>query len=197
MKIITLSICIFCQFTLPAFAEDTVQSVRIAVKEFPPFVFKNPRGFSVDMARIICERHGLKPEFVYYNTVPAVLKAVATGECDFKFSGTNIAAEREKLVDFSYPIFDSGLIVAVKTTSENATRNFILQYNLPSYTKPSIICPFFGDQPFWGRQVERIGVGPSSIPQKRFTVEHLCQAIKVVMNDSALRQNAAALGNRL
>lgn len=126
MKIITLSICIFCQVTLPAFAEDTVQSVRIAVKEFPPFVFKDPRGFSVDMARIICERHGLKPEFVYYNTVPAVLKAVANGECDFNFSGTTITAEREKLVDFSYPFFDSGLIVAVKTTSENATLNFIL-----------------------------------------------------------------------
>ena len=46
--------------------------------------------------------------------------------------------------------------------------------------KPSIICPFFGDQPFWGRQVERIGVWPSPIPQKRFTVERLCHAIKVV-----------------
>ena len=57
---------------------------------------------------------------------------------------------------------------------------------------PSIICPFFGDQPFWGRQVERIGVWPSPIPQKRFTVERLCHAIDVVM-----RQNAAALGNRL
>ena len=118
MKIITLSICIFCQFTLPAFAEDTVQPVRIAVKEFPPFVFKDLRGFSIDMARIICERHGLKPEFVYYNTVPAVLKAVVTGECDFNFSGTTITSEREKLVDFSYPFFDSGLIVAVKTDSE-------------------------------------------------------------------------------
>ena len=63
--------------------------------------------------------------------------------------------------------------------------------------KPSIICPFFGDQPFRGRQVERIGAGPSPIPQKRFTVERLCHAIDVVMNDSAMRQNAAELGDRL
>jgi sterol 3beta-glucosyltransferase len=63
--------------------------------------------------------------------------------------------------------------------------------------KPSIICPFFGDQPFWGRHVERLGVGPSPIPQKRLTVERLCHAIDVVMNDSAMRQNAATLGNRL
>ncbi len=63
--------------------------------------------------------------------------------------------------------------------------------------KPNIICPFFGDQPFWGRHVERLGVGPSPIPQKRLTVERLCHAIDVVMNDSTMRQNAAALGNRL
>jgi sterol 3beta-glucosyltransferase len=63
--------------------------------------------------------------------------------------------------------------------------------------KPSIICPFFGDQPFWGRHVERLGAGPSPIPQKRLTVERLCHAIDMVMNDSAMRQNAAALGNRL
>ena len=127
MKIIALTICIFCQIVLPTFARDTVQPIRIAVKEFPPFVFKDLRGFSIDMARIICERHGLKPEFVYYNTVPAVLKAVQTGECDLNFSGTTITAGREKLVDFSHPFFDSGLIVAVKTTSENATLHFVLK----------------------------------------------------------------------
>ena len=63
--------------------------------------------------------------------------------------------------------------------------------------KPSIICPFFGDQPFWGRHVERLGVGPSPIPQKRLTVERLSNAIDVVMNDTTMRRNAAVLGNRL
>ncbi len=63
--------------------------------------------------------------------------------------------------------------------------------------KPTIVCPFFGDQLFWGRHVERLGVGPSPIPQKRLTVERLCHAIDVVMNDSMMRQNAATLGNRL
>lgn len=63
--------------------------------------------------------------------------------------------------------------------------------------KPNIICPFFGDQPLWGRQVERLGVGPSPIPQKRLTVESICHAIDTVMNDSTMRENAAALGRRL
>ncbi len=63
--------------------------------------------------------------------------------------------------------------------------------------KPCIICPFFGDQPFWGRHVERLGVGPSPIPQSKLTVDRLCRAIDIVMNDATMRENAAALGRRL
>ena len=63
--------------------------------------------------------------------------------------------------------------------------------------KPSIICPFFGDQPFWGRHVERLGVGPSPIPQRKMTVDLLCRAIDTAMNDMTMRENAAALGRRL
>jgi sterol 3beta-glucosyltransferase len=63
--------------------------------------------------------------------------------------------------------------------------------------KPSIVCPFFGDQPFWGQHVERLGVGPSPIPQKKLTVERLCHAIDAAMNNATMRQNAATLGTRL
>ena len=63
--------------------------------------------------------------------------------------------------------------------------------------KPNIICPFFGDQPFWGRHVERLRVGPTPIPQKRLTVESLCRAIETVKNDSTMRENAAALGRSI
>ncbi|MGD9311176.1 MAG: glycosyltransferase, partial [Desulfosarcina sp.] len=60
--------------------------------------------------------------------------------------------------------------------------------------KPNIICSFFGDQPFWGRHVERLKVGPTPIPQNRLTVESLCRAIETVKNDSTMREKAAALG---
>lgn len=63
--------------------------------------------------------------------------------------------------------------------------------------KPSIICPFFGDQPFWGRHIERLGVGPSPIPQKKLTVERLSRAINEVLDDTTMRQKATALCNRI
>jgi len=127
VKKIVLILCIISLIGSFAYAQDTPQPIKIAVKEFPPFVFKDLRGFSIDMAKIICERNGLKPEFVYYETVPEVLNAVESGECDINFSGTTITAEREKRVDFSHPFFDSGLIVAVKENPENRMLNFALK----------------------------------------------------------------------
>jgi UDP:flavonoid glycosyltransferase YjiC (YdhE family) len=59
---------------------------------------------------------------------------------------------------------------------------------------PSVIVPFFGDQPFWGRRVADLGVGPQPIPRRKLTVERLAQAISQAVTDQAMRQRAAALG---
>jgi len=63
--------------------------------------------------------------------------------------------------------------------------------------KPTIICPFFGDQPFWGKQVFELGVGPHPIPQKQLTVSNLSQAIGAVSQDTAMQQRASALGENI
>lgn len=60
--------------------------------------------------------------------------------------------------------------------------------------KPTVICPFFGDQPFWGRRIWELGVGPKPLPQKRLTAEALAQAIRTVTTDTAMHQRAEALG---
>lgn len=62
---------------------------------------------------------------------------------------------------------------------------------------PSIIIPFFSDQPFWGNQVYRLGVGPKPIPRHKLTVEGLAQAIYQAVNDQPMQLRAAALGARL
>ncbi|HEV7278478.1 MAG TPA: glycosyltransferase [Devosiaceae bacterium] len=60
--------------------------------------------------------------------------------------------------------------------------------------KPTVICPFFGDQPFWGRRVAALGVGPSPIPQRDLTAERLAEAIRLATTDSGMRSRAEALG---
>jgi sterol 3beta-glucosyltransferase len=59
---------------------------------------------------------------------------------------------------------------------------------------PSIVIPFFGDQPFWGRRVADLGVGTVPIPRQQLTVERLSQAIDRAVTDPVMRQRAADLG---
>ena len=62
---------------------------------------------------------------------------------------------------------------------------------------PTVVCPFFGDQPFWGQRVHELGVGSEPIPQKKLTVEKLASAIRVVTTDASIRQRAKTLGEKL
>ena len=59
---------------------------------------------------------------------------------------------------------------------------------------PSVVIPFFADQPFWGRRVAELGVGPAPIPRRRMTVERLARAIELAVGDSGMRRRAADLG---
>lgn len=63
--------------------------------------------------------------------------------------------------------------------------------------KPSIICPFIADQPFWGRLIYKQGAGPRPIPQSRLTADALAQAITTVVQDVTMQQRAAELGEKI
>ena len=62
---------------------------------------------------------------------------------------------------------------------------------------PSVIVPFAWDQPFWGRRIEKLGVGPSPIPRRKLTVDNLAQAITIATSNKQIAVNAAALGSRI
>ena len=62
---------------------------------------------------------------------------------------------------------------------------------------PSIVIPFLGDQPFWGRRVHELGVGPAPIPRSKLTVDRLTQAIREAVTNTAMRQRAAELGSKI
>ncbi|GER91091.1 hypothetical protein KDW_52530 [Dictyobacter vulcani] len=62
---------------------------------------------------------------------------------------------------------------------------------------PSIVTPFFADQPFWGQRVYELGVGPKPIARRRLTADNLTTAIESVMSDGEMRKRAASLGERI
>lgn len=62
---------------------------------------------------------------------------------------------------------------------------------------PNLVVPFFGDQPFWGKRVAELGVGPQPIPRKALTVERLAAAITQMVSDQGMQARAAELGARI
>lgn len=59
--------------------------------------------------------------------------------------------------------------------------------------KPTAICPFFGDQPFWARRVVALGVGPQPLDKRKMTADDLATAFRA-MDDPAMCARAAELG---
>jgi len=62
---------------------------------------------------------------------------------------------------------------------------------------PSILTPFFGDQPCWGRRVFELGVGPWPIPRRQLEVDSLARAISVAVSSKEMREKAVALGSSI
>ena len=62
--------------------------------------------------------------------------------------------------------------------------------------KPTVVVPFFGDQPFWGAMVARAGAGPPPIPNKQLTSDKLAAAIEECLKPTT-QQRAQELGARI
>ena len=62
---------------------------------------------------------------------------------------------------------------------------------------PNAVVPHFGDQPFWGEQVAKLGVGPSPIHRKQLTVNRLARMIETAVSNPTMRQRAATLGQQI
>lgn len=54
--------------------------------------------------------------------------------------------------------------------------------------KPTLVVPFFGDQPFWGAMIARAKAGPDPIPYKKLTSERLAEAINICLRPETLQQ---------
>lgn len=62
---------------------------------------------------------------------------------------------------------------------------------------PSVVVPFFGDQPFWGDRVMKLGTSPSPIPKAQLTVDCFAAAITTAVTDSVMQKQAKAIGVKI
>lgn len=54
--------------------------------------------------------------------------------------------------------------------------------------RPTLVIPFFGDQPFWGAMVAKAGAGPDPIPHKYLTADKLADAIHFCLKPESLKR---------
>lgn len=62
---------------------------------------------------------------------------------------------------------------------------------------PTVVCPFFGDQPYWGERVASLGAGPAPLPFRALTVPRLASKIRRAVRDQGMADQAGELGRRI
>ncbi|WP_306908683.1 transporter substrate-binding domain-containing protein [Rhizobium mesoamericanum] len=101
----------------------------IGTKEAPPFAMKdadgNWSGISIDLWREVAQRLGLKYRLGEEPNVQKLIEATSRGDYDVSVAAITITAERERIVDFSQPFYDTGLGIAVSVNSVSVWREII------------------------------------------------------------------------
>ncbi|KAH6712110.1 hypothetical protein BKA61DRAFT_485843 [Leptodontidium sp. MPI-SDFR-AT-0119] len=62
--------------------------------------------------------------------------------------------------------------------------------------RPTVVVPFFGDQPFWGKMIARAGAGPEPIPFKQLNVDNLVKQLEFALKPETLIR-AKQLGEKM
>jgi sterol 3beta-glucosyltransferase len=60
--------------------------------------------------------------------------------------------------------------------------------------RPTLVCPFLVDQPYWGHRVAQLGAGPEPLPIAEWTFERLTAAIRDLASNPLYRTRAAEIG---
>lgn len=62
---------------------------------------------------------------------------------------------------------------------------------------PSIVVPFFADQPAWGKRLEQLGVGTAPLPFAELTAKTLATRIQAIINTPSMQHKAQDLSQQI
>ena len=96
------------------------------------------RGYSIDVWNEIADRIDYQTEWVIYDSVGEIIDAAAASETDVAIAGISMTVEREAVIDFSHPYFDSGLQIV--TTGEDTSSTIGALWGLA--TGRAVVIPF-------------------------------------------------------
>jgi len=97
------------------------KTIKVAVSPFEPMVIKKGNeysGFEVELWEKIAKEMGVRFSYESY-AFPELLSALGTGKADVALGGITKTLKREKYLDFSHDILDSGLRILVTNHSHS------------------------------------------------------------------------------
>jgi polar amino acid transport system substrate-binding protein len=99
--------------------------LKVYTKPVEPFAFQvdgKPVGFSIDLWDRIAKDAGIAYEIHWVQTVGELIEALQKKEGDVAVAAISITAEREKIIDFSQPFYESGLGILVSASPQSPIR---------------------------------------------------------------------------
>ncbi len=99
------------------------QDLRIGTVTRAPFsIVEGGRdgGFSIELMNALGADLGRDLTFQRFDTFSEMLEAARTGQVDAAIANISVTAERERMMDFSQPIFESGLRIMVRPSGQSS-----------------------------------------------------------------------------
>ncbi len=118
-RVLVVAVVLLSAATSPAVSQAPDRPLRVATRAIAPFVEDNNgslTGFSIELWDALkTELRVPADKPTVYPSVPELLNAVKTGKADLGIAAVSITSEREKMLDFSVPMFDSGLQILIRS----------------------------------------------------------------------------------
>lgn len=93
------------------------RALVVGVKPSPPFATQAAdgtwSGISIELMRMVATDLGVQFSVQSFEYVPALIEAVHSGQVDVGVGALTVTAERRQKVDFTRPIYATGLAIAV------------------------------------------------------------------------------------
>lgn len=104
--------------------QASAQTLTVSTVTRPPFSLVqngSDTGFSIDLLEALAEAQGWDYTIVRHDQFGEMLKAAETGASDLAIANISITAAREEIMDYSQPIFESGLQIMVPVAAADST----------------------------------------------------------------------------
>ncbi|WP_158275543.1 transporter substrate-binding domain-containing protein [Maritimibacter sp. 55A14] len=108
--VLAAMLCVFPE----AGPAQTAETLRVATIQRAPFALRENggwTGFSIELWKALGNALGVTTEFTEFETFPEMLAAVQAQDVDAAVANISITHSREQVLDFSQPIYDSGLLI--------------------------------------------------------------------------------------